>query len=401
MLSLRPMRASEYPAYFDHFIPDYAADVASTYGLPSDDALGRVKREIAADQPDGVHTDGHRLLCLVDPVGGIGTLWFKPDAARRSVFINDFEILPSHRGRGLGKQAMALLADALRREGFEQIELRPPPRNARTRRVYKAAGLQGPVVRFSRRPQAWRAPAGRPRGGCGTGHLRLAHPVPVPHCLVPSTVPDLPPMPAGEDFEMIAGPWKRASFWLTAILAILVLPVLPAKAAPLTFDVLFAAQNITGPAPVPTTTAGGLFRLTFDPTHDYAVPGDYLDSSISTTFLSVAVGSPVTFGYDLANDRLTIGGSAFGPATLTTTDVDFAVVVGNFTTSPALLSFVMTNGTNGNLWLSTNGIVVTQSVLSNVATTPIPGALPLLVTALGGLAAWKLGSRRRSGEAVA
>ncbi|MDQ7248207.1 GNAT family N-acetyltransferase [Dongia sedimenti] len=154
MLQLRPMQAGEYAAYLEYFVPDYAAEVAASYGLSADDALARVKREIAADLPEGVHTDGHRLLCLVDPAGGaeevIGYLWVKPDAAKRSVFINDFEILPPHRGKGLGKQAMALLASELKREGFEQIKLRVAPDNARARRVYEATGFQVTGINMSK-----------------------------------------------------------------------------------------------------------------------------------------------------------------------------------------------------------------------------------------------------------
>jgi ribosomal protein S18 acetylase RimI-like enzyme len=154
VLHLRPMRDSEYAAYLDYFIPDYAAEVAASYGLSADDALARVRREIAADLPEGVHTDGHQLLCLVDPAGAadevIGYLWFKADAAKRSVFINDFEILPPHRGKGLGKQAMAVLADALQGQGFEQIKLRVAPDNARARHVYEATGFQVTGINMSK-----------------------------------------------------------------------------------------------------------------------------------------------------------------------------------------------------------------------------------------------------------
>jgi len=154
VLFLRPMQASEYPAYLDYFIPDYAAEVAATYGLSVDDAVARVKAEIAADLPEGVDTQGHQLLCLVAPAGDaeelIGYLWYKPDAAKRAVFINDFEILPAHRGKGLGKQAMAVLADALKGQGFEQIRLRVAADNQRARHVYEATGFRVTGINMSK-----------------------------------------------------------------------------------------------------------------------------------------------------------------------------------------------------------------------------------------------------------
>jgi ribosomal protein S18 acetylase RimI-like enzyme len=154
VLQLRPMHDSEYAAYLDYFIPDYAVEVAGTYGLSVDDAVARVKREMAADLPDGIHTEGHRLLCLVEPAGDgealIGYLWVRSDPEKRSVFINDFEILPAHRGKGLGKQAMAVLADDLKREGFEQIKLRVTEDNARARHVYEATGFRVTGINMSR-----------------------------------------------------------------------------------------------------------------------------------------------------------------------------------------------------------------------------------------------------------
>lgn len=154
MLHLRPMRDGEYAAYLDYFIPDYAAEVAANYGLAPEAALDRVKREIAAELPDGVATAGQRLLCLVAADGNaaapIGYFWLRPDAAQRSVFINDFEILPAHRGKGLAKQAMALLAEALKGEGFDQIKLRVAADNARARHVYEASGFQVTGINMSK-----------------------------------------------------------------------------------------------------------------------------------------------------------------------------------------------------------------------------------------------------------
>jgi ribosomal protein S18 acetylase RimI-like enzyme len=148
------MRESEYAAYLDYFIPDYAEEVASSYGISPEDALARVKREMAAELPEGVRTPGQHLLCLVDPAGEadavIGYLWYKPDATQRSAFINDFEILPAHRGQGRGKQALGLLDDLLKREGFEQVKLRVAQDNARARHVYEATGFRVTGVNMSK-----------------------------------------------------------------------------------------------------------------------------------------------------------------------------------------------------------------------------------------------------------
>jgi hypothetical protein len=192
---------------------------------------------------------------------------------------------------------------------------------------------------------------------------------------------------------MIAPSRKRGSLWLTIVMAFLVLPVLPASASTITYKILFEADNIRGPSHVPTTTATGRFTLTFDPTHDYAVPGDFAGSSIITNVLSIPVDSAVGFLYDHLADQLTIGGISGGPEPLTTTEHDFALVIGTFTTSPTL-AFDMSDGHLGKIWGTNDGFVIAQIVAPPVAPTPIPATLPLLVTALAGLVGWKVTRRR-------
>jgi ribosomal protein S18 acetylase RimI-like enzyme len=148
------MRDSEYPAYLDYFSRDYASEIASNYGLSAGASLAQAKREIATDLPDGVHTDGQNLLCLVDPAGDreevIGYLWYKPDAAMRAAFINDFHIFPACQGKGLAKLALAVLESELKRKGFEQIKLRVAEDNKRARHVYEATGFRVSGINMSK-----------------------------------------------------------------------------------------------------------------------------------------------------------------------------------------------------------------------------------------------------------
>lgn len=146
MISLRPMRDSEYSAYLDYFIPEYAAEISSNYGLSDVHSLAQAKREIAADLPDGVNTSGQVLLCLVNrserPEVIVGYLWYEPDLAMCSAFINDFHIFAAHRGEGLGKQALEVLDDELKGQGFRQIKLRVAEDNKRARHVYEDKGFR-------------------------------------------------------------------------------------------------------------------------------------------------------------------------------------------------------------------------------------------------------------------
>lgn len=154
MISLRPMRESEYSAYLAYFIPEYAAEISSNYGLSELQSLSQAKREIAADLPDGVNTSGQILLCLVNqterPEMLIGYLWYKPDLAMRSAFINDFHIFAAHQGKGFGKQALEVLEGELKGKGFEQIKLRVAGDNERARHVYEVTGFRVTGVNMSK-----------------------------------------------------------------------------------------------------------------------------------------------------------------------------------------------------------------------------------------------------------
>jgi hypothetical protein len=163
----------------------------------------------------------------------------------------------------------------------------------------------------------------------------------------------------------------------------------PAAASTLTYDIAFAA---TGFQPVLTTTAfsptdlvfGG-FKVTFDPSKTY----NQSTSGISLTFLD---GTPITttpiplsFSYFTATDQLSLGNSGWY---LGGDQVD--LTINHFSTSPTFSSLLIATHLNASdAFQSFNGYVH----VAQISATPIPAALPLFVSALGGLGF--LGWRRR------
>jgi ribosomal protein S18 acetylase RimI-like enzyme len=154
MILFRPMRDSEYPAYLDYFIPDYAAEIASNYGLSESASVAQAKQEMATDLPDGARTPGQVLLCVVDRSDSaerlIGYLWYKPDAAMRSAFICDFHILAAYQGKGFGRQALEVLEGELKSKGFDRIKLRVAEDNARARQLYETTGFRVTGINMSK-----------------------------------------------------------------------------------------------------------------------------------------------------------------------------------------------------------------------------------------------------------
>lgn len=154
MISLRLMQENEFLVYLDYFIPDYASEIASNYRLSDSESLAQAKREIASDLPHGVNTIGHVLLCLVDPTESpekvMGYLWYKQDPTMRAAFINDFHILPAYQGQGLGKRALEVFENELKRKGFQQIKLRVADDNKRARHVYEVTGFRLTGINMSK-----------------------------------------------------------------------------------------------------------------------------------------------------------------------------------------------------------------------------------------------------------
>ncbi|QTF08166.1 GNAT family N-acetyltransferase [Brenneria izadpanahii] len=146
MISFRAMLSSEFSDYLAYFIPDYAAEISSSYQIPEEDALQQAQREVAISLANGVDTAGQVLLCIVIRDGGaektLGYLWYRPDPTARSAYINDFYIFSDYRGRGFGKRTMKCLEDKLSAEGFIQIKLRVAPDNKLATHVYQSTGFQ-------------------------------------------------------------------------------------------------------------------------------------------------------------------------------------------------------------------------------------------------------------------
>ena len=143
---LIPLRDADFPAYRDYFIEDYAQDLASNHGMALPDAHRQADASLQQLLPLGVATPGHHLLAMVPeasnaPGEPLGYLWHAIDGAAGTTFIYDFYVTPPHRGRGLGKAAMAVLEAELKCLGVSQIKLRVAYDNPRARALYEEIGF--------------------------------------------------------------------------------------------------------------------------------------------------------------------------------------------------------------------------------------------------------------------
>lgn len=144
-IALRPMRRKEFEHYRAHLVTDYAAEIARNFHVSLPTAKAQAEHEIARDLPDGIDTAGQVLSCIIDDEledTAIGFFWYQPDKETRIVFIADFSIVTTHRGKGFGTRALALLERELADAGHEQIRLRVAADNPGAQHVYRSRGFR-------------------------------------------------------------------------------------------------------------------------------------------------------------------------------------------------------------------------------------------------------------------
>ena len=142
---LRPMTETEFAAFRETFVAEWAEDLRRIEGRPAH--LARVEARTGLDEllPDGLATQAAWLFTVLDGETPVGTLWL---AMREEghAHVSDVLIAEAHRGRGHGRRALELAeAEALRR-GARSIGLRVYADNERARRLYERLGYAPTTV---------------------------------------------------------------------------------------------------------------------------------------------------------------------------------------------------------------------------------------------------------------
>jgi GNAT superfamily N-acetyltransferase len=116
----------------------YAADAMGNGERLPRDVLDRLVPGLRA------HPTTLVFLCYLDGEAvGIATcfLGFSTFAARSLINVHDLAVLPTHRGRGVGRALLAAVERAARARGCVKVTLEVLENNHRARRVYEAAGF--------------------------------------------------------------------------------------------------------------------------------------------------------------------------------------------------------------------------------------------------------------------
>ena len=183
----------------------------------------------------------------------------------------------------------------------------------------------------------------------------------------------------------------RINAILLAGLTLLLGNALPAVANTVTYHVNFEATKISydfgsGTTTPPVDPVTGSFTITFDPSHDYL---NSTTAGITLDSLNLALGSSFGFTYGHTFDALLVGGKEAGISGFNLgASNDFYLLIDGITGPHPFgdyLRYVQT--ASGDSQFQTSSIKLS---FGNPTVTPIPGALPLFVTAIAGigLAGW-------------
>ncbi len=146
MIRLRQMRAGELPDFIAYFVPDYAKEISANYDEDMATSHARAVREVEEDLNLGVDTPGQVLLCIVrrhdESDSPVGYLWYKPEPAGTTGFINELYVFPAHRGNGYARSALIELEKVLARSGHTEARLRVAADNEAAQRLYASAGYR-------------------------------------------------------------------------------------------------------------------------------------------------------------------------------------------------------------------------------------------------------------------
>lgn len=144
MIHLVPMTESEFDAYLEKAVPDYAAENVRAGYWSEEEALERSRKAYDGLLPQGVKTENNYLFSIQSEENGgkIGMVWMKHEAPRAHGFIFDITLDKAQRGKGVGKQAMLALQEKARKLELETIGLHVFAKNVPAMKLYKGLGYE-------------------------------------------------------------------------------------------------------------------------------------------------------------------------------------------------------------------------------------------------------------------
>ena len=154
MTTLQPMRAENYPAFFEESSAGYAQENVASGRWPAAGALQRARADLTALLPDGLATPDQLLFDILDGDGAtrVGYVWINIERRHGAVsaYIYDIEIKPEHRRRGHAFEALRASESIAIAAGATAIGLNVFVSNAGAQALYRKLGYVPTNINMSK-----------------------------------------------------------------------------------------------------------------------------------------------------------------------------------------------------------------------------------------------------------
>jgi len=144
MPTLIPMTQSEYEAFVERAIPEYAADNVRAGYWSEFEALEKSREAYEKLLPNGLQTENHYLYTLYDVNQAVGMIWIRADLENptKNGFIFELYVDEKFRGKGYGKQVMLLIEEKARELGLKSLGLHVFAVNTVACNLYESVGYE-------------------------------------------------------------------------------------------------------------------------------------------------------------------------------------------------------------------------------------------------------------------
>lgn len=146
MVTLIPISETDYNAWFDNLVREYAAEKVKAGNWPEEGSLQRSIEETKRLLPDGPSSKDAYLFTVLDRETHekVGVIWFSviSEPPPRAAFIYDFLIYEPYRRKGYGAQAMLAVEEKVQEQGVDTISLHVFGHNLPARRLYEKVGYE-------------------------------------------------------------------------------------------------------------------------------------------------------------------------------------------------------------------------------------------------------------------
>ena len=154
MTRLEPMTPARYEVWLEATIHEYAAEKVASGNYAQKGSLERSKAEFKALLPNGLQTEGHEILSMLNDAGrAVGYVWFTQEdrPVGRVVFVYDIAVDPEHRRKGHAQAALEEVERYARAHDCIGVMLHVFGSNTGARQLYLRAGYEETNVMMLKR----------------------------------------------------------------------------------------------------------------------------------------------------------------------------------------------------------------------------------------------------------